>query len=73
MQWGSPIIMFFFNLRRKNIDFRWLILENEPIMFFKSNFLENVKEWFKSKQNWYASPPSYVYFRYETHCGVAYL
>ena len=44
----------------KKSEFRWLIVANKRIIFFKGSLFQNVKELFKCNQNWYASPTMYV-------------
>ena len=45
----------------KSSEFRLLIVANKRIIFFKSSFFENVKELFKSNQNWCESPTMYIF------------
>ena len=55
----------------KKSDFRWLIVANKRIIFFKYSLLQNVKELSKSNQNWWASPTMYADFKKENNLAVA--
>ena len=56
----------------KKSDFRSLIIANKRIIFFNYSFFQNVKELFKSNQNWCASPTMYIETKNKNRLAVAF-
>ena len=55
----------------KKSDLRWLVVANKRIIFFKYSLFQNVKEMFKSNQNWCAIPTMYIKIKNENRLAVA--
>ena len=55
----------------KKSEFRWLIVANKRIIFFKYSLFQNVKEMSKSNQKWCAIPTMYIEFKSENRLAVA--
>ena len=55
----------------KKSEFRWLIVANKRIIFFKYSLFQNVKELFESNQNWCSSPAIYIEHKSENRLAVA--
>ena len=55
----------------KKSEFRWLIVANKRILFFKYSLFQNVKELFKADQNWCASPTMYIKPKSQNRLAVA--
>ena len=49
----------------KKSEFRWLIVANKLIIFFKYSLFQNAKEMSKSNQNWCAIRTMYIEFKSE--------
>ena len=54
----------------KKPEYRWLIVSNKRIIFFKSSFFENIKELFKSNQKWCMSSIMYIEFKSENRLAL---
>ena len=56
---------------QKISGFRWLIVANKRIIFFKYSLFQNVKELSKSDQNWCPGPTMSIRLRSENGLAVA--